>query len=138
MGFFAVLPYVDDHLGGALVGLVLGLRRQASEPVLDTLARVLWLDDGERAYMRELSGRDAARPRRRTTQMVKPQLQRLLDDLSTTPALVLDRRTDILAWNPMNPPCSPTSITHRTFDPGRAFSTPGTAQCGEARTGRSK
>lgn len=76
-------------------------RRQASEPVLDTLARVLRLDDGERAYMFELSGRDAARPRRRTTQKVQPQLRRLLDDLSTTPAVVLGRRTDILAWNAM-------------------------------------
>ncbi|MBI0376974.1 helix-turn-helix domain-containing protein [Streptomyces albiflaviniger] len=76
-------------------------RRQASEPVLDTLARVLRLDDGERAYLFELSGRDAARPRRRTAQKVHPQLRRLLDDLATTPAVVLGRRTDILAWNPM-------------------------------------
>ncbi|MGW4913751.1 helix-turn-helix domain-containing protein [Streptomyces sp. NPDC004270] len=76
-------------------------RRQASEPVLDALARVLRLDGGERAYMFELAGRDAARPRRRTTQKVQPQLRRLLDDLSTTPAVVLGRRTDILAWNPM-------------------------------------
>ncbi|MFJ4336234.1 MULTISPECIES: helix-turn-helix domain-containing protein [unclassified Streptomyces] len=76
-------------------------RRQASEPVLDALARVLRLDDGERAYLFELSGRDAARPRRRTSQKVRPQLRRLLDDLSTTPAVVLGRRTDILAWNAM-------------------------------------
>lgn len=76
-------------------------RRQASEPVLDALARVLRLDDGERAYLFELSGRDAARPRRRTSQKVQPPLRRLLDDLSTTPAVVLGRRTDILAWNAM-------------------------------------
>lgn len=76
-------------------------RRQASEPVLDTLARVLQLDDGERAYLFELSGRDAARPRRRTAQKVHPQLQRLLSDPATTPAVVLGRRTDILAWNPV-------------------------------------
>ncbi|MFF0510067.1 helix-turn-helix domain-containing protein [Streptomyces sp. NPDC004250] len=76
-------------------------RRQASEPVLDTLARVLRLDDGERAYLFELSGRGAARPRRRTGQQVQPQLRRLLDDLPTTPAVVLGLRTDILAWNPM-------------------------------------
>lgn len=63
-------------------------RRQASEPVLDTLARVLRLHNGERASMFELSGRDAARPSRRTTQKVQPQLQRPLDDLSTTPAVV--------------------------------------------------
>lgn len=28
-------------------------------------------------------------------------MRRLLADLSTTPAVVLGRRTDILAWNPM-------------------------------------
>ncbi|MET7815625.1 helix-turn-helix domain-containing protein [Streptomyces sp. NPDC005395] len=76
-------------------------RRRASEPVLDALARVLRLDDGERAYLLELSGRDTARPRRRTSQKVRPQLRRLLDDLCTTPAVVLGRRTDILAWNAM-------------------------------------
>ncbi|MFJ8542439.1 helix-turn-helix domain-containing protein [Streptomyces sp. NPDC093586] len=76
-------------------------RRQASEPVLNALARVLRPDDDERAYLFELSGRDAARPRRRTAQRVQPQLQRLLDDLATTPAVVLGRRTAILAWNPM-------------------------------------
>lgn len=69
--------------------------------MLDALARVLRLDDGERAYMFELSGKDAARPRRRTAQKVQPQLRRLLADLPTTPAVVLGRRTDILAWNPM-------------------------------------
>lgn len=53
------------------------------------------------AYLFELSGRDAARPRRRTTQQAQPQLLRLLADLSTTPAVVLGRRTDILAWNAM-------------------------------------
>ncbi|MFB7501259.1 helix-turn-helix domain-containing protein [Streptomyces sp. NPDC056161] len=76
-------------------------RRQASIPVLDTLARVLRLDDGERAYLFDLSGKDAGRPRRRTAQKVRPQLRRLLDDLPTTPAVVLGRRTDILAWNSM-------------------------------------
>ncbi|PZG23342.1 helix-turn-helix domain-containing protein [Nonomuraea aridisoli] len=76
-------------------------RRRASEPVLDTIARVLRLSDDERAYMFELSGKDAARPRRRVAQKVQPQLRRLLDDLTTTPAVVLGRRTDILAWNPM-------------------------------------
>lgn len=54
-----------------------------------------------RGILLELSGRDAARPRRRATQKVQPQLRRLLDDLFTTPAVVLGRRTDILAWNAM-------------------------------------
>ncbi|WP_328354752.1 helix-turn-helix transcriptional regulator [Streptomyces sp. NBC_00457] len=76
-------------------------RRRASEPVLDALARALRLSKDERAYLFELSGKDAGRPRRRPTQRVQPQLRRLLDDLTNTPALVLGRCTDILAWNPL-------------------------------------
>ncbi|MFF7650688.1 helix-turn-helix domain-containing protein [Streptomyces sp. NPDC007983] len=76
-------------------------RRQASEPVLDALARALRLSEDERAYLFELSGKDAGRPRRRPAQRVQPQLRRLLDDLTNTPALVLGRCTDVLAWNPL-------------------------------------
>ncbi|GHB73923.1 transcriptional regulator [Streptomyces viridiviolaceus] len=76
-------------------------RRQASQPVLDSLARILQLDDDERAYMFELAGKEATRPRRRVTQRVHPQLQRLLDELVAVPAMVLGRRMDVLAWNPM-------------------------------------
>ncbi|SDN22596.1 helix-turn-helix domain-containing protein [Streptomyces wuyuanensis] len=76
-------------------------RRQASQAVLETLAEILRLDDDERAYMFDLAGKDASRSRRRPVQRVQPQLQRLLDDLTTTPAVVLGRRMDVLAWNPM-------------------------------------
>ncbi|KAB8157887.1 helix-turn-helix domain-containing protein [Streptomyces sp. 3MP-14] len=77
-------------------------RRQASEPVLAALARVLRLDEEERAYLLELAGRGgAARPRRRAERRVQPALRRLLAELTTTPALVLGRRMDILDWNPM-------------------------------------
>lgn len=76
-------------------------RRQASREVLDIIAGVLRLDDDEREYMFELAGKDADRPRRRAPQRVEPQLERLLDDLTTTPAMVLGRRMDVLAWNPM-------------------------------------
>jgi transcriptional regulator with XRE-family HTH domain len=74
-------------------------RRLASTEVLDAIARVLGLGDDERAYMFELCGK--VRPSVRASQQVQPQLRRLLDDLATTPAVVLGRRTDILAWNPM-------------------------------------
>ncbi|MGO4615711.1 helix-turn-helix domain-containing protein [Nocardia sp. 2YAB30] len=74
-------------------------RMSASGPVLAVLAQVLHLDDDQREYLFELAGKAHIRPRRRGTQQVQPTLQRLLDDLSTTPALVLGRRTDILAWN---------------------------------------
>ncbi|MDV9197136.1 helix-turn-helix transcriptional regulator [Streptomyces sp. Wh19] len=74
-------------------------RIQASAPVLSALARVLRLDDDQRDYLFGLAGRTPTRPRRRTRQKIQPQLQRLLDDLAVTPAIVLGRRMDILAWN---------------------------------------
>ncbi|MEV5978419.1 helix-turn-helix transcriptional regulator [Streptomyces sp. NPDC052114] len=76
-------------------------RMQASASVLHTLARVLHLDDDQRAYMLELAGRPPARPARRTPQKAQPRLRRLLADLGTTPGIVLGRRMDILAWNPL-------------------------------------
>ncbi|GAV41788.1 helix-turn-helix domain-containing protein [Streptomyces acidiscabies] len=76
-------------------------RMQASAPVLDTLGRVLNLDDDQRAYLLELAGRPAACPPRRAAQKVQPRLRRLLADLGTTPGIVLGRRMDILAWNPL-------------------------------------
>ena len=76
-------------------------RMKASEPVLADLARVLRLDEDQRAYLFGLAGKNVARPRRRARQLVQPQLQRLLDDLPTTPAFVIGRRTDILGWNRM-------------------------------------
>jgi len=76
-------------------------RRQASAPVLDVLARVLHLDDDEREYLFELAGKEAERPRRQSAQKVSPQLLRVLDELTTSPALVLGRRMDILGWNRM-------------------------------------
>ncbi|SHN39500.1 helix-turn-helix transcriptional regulator [Cryptosporangium aurantiacum] len=76
-------------------------RIQASEPVLAEIARVLRLDEDQREYLYELAGKQTRRPRRLTRQRVDPQLQRLLDDLPTTPAFVIGRRTDILAWNAM-------------------------------------
>lgn len=74
-------------------------RMQASAPVLDTLARVLHLDDDERGYLFQLAGKTTVRTRRPGRQKVQPQLQRVLDDLTATPAIVQGRRGDILAWN---------------------------------------
>jgi transcriptional regulator with XRE-family HTH domain len=74
-------------------------RMQASAPVLETLARALHLDDDERGYLFQLAGKTTPRARRRGRQQVQPQLQRVLDDLTATPAIVQGRRGDILAWN---------------------------------------
>ncbi|WP_086728501.1 helix-turn-helix domain-containing protein [Streptomyces carpinensis] len=76
-------------------------RVRASAPVLATLVRALRLDDDQQSYLYELAGRtDERPPRRRAAQQVRPAMRRLLDQLTRTPALVLGRRLDILAWNP--------------------------------------
>ncbi|MFI6624696.1 helix-turn-helix domain-containing protein [Streptomyces sp. NPDC050528] len=74
-------------------------RMQASAPVLDTLARVLRMDEDERGYLFQLAGRTTVRTRRRGVQKVQPQLQRVLEDLAAVPAIVQGRRGDVLAWN---------------------------------------
>ncbi|BDH05876.1 MULTISPECIES: helix-turn-helix domain-containing protein [Streptomyces] len=71
----------------------------ASAHVLAALARALRLDEDQRTYVYGLAGKTAARPRRRTAQRVRPQWQRLLDQLTESPAMVLGRYMDILAWN---------------------------------------
>ncbi|WP_326692113.1 MULTISPECIES: helix-turn-helix transcriptional regulator [unclassified Streptomyces] len=74
-------------------------RVPASGPVLTVLARVLHLSDDQREYLFSLAGKPSNRSPRRTHQKVQPQLQRLLDDLTATPGIVLGRRMDILSWN---------------------------------------
>lgn len=74
-------------------------RIRVSAPVLGTIASVLHLDEDQRRYLFSLAGRLSAGAPRQTSQRVKPQLQRLLDDLGTTPAIVMGRRMDVLAWN---------------------------------------
>jgi len=76
-------------------------RIQPSASVLTTLARVLHLGDDQRDHLFFLAGTGAGRPRRRIVQKVRPQLRRLLDELTMTPAMVLGRSLDVLAWNPL-------------------------------------
>lgn len=71
-------------------------RVQASASVLATLARALQLSEDQQAYVYEL----AAKPfRRRPAEKTRPAMKRLLDQLASTPAMVLGRRLDIVAWN---------------------------------------
>jgi hypothetical protein len=66
--------------------------------VLITLSRALRLDEDQQAYLYQLAGK-TPRPRRRPAQQPRPALRRLLGQLTGTPAVVLGRRLDILAWN---------------------------------------
>ena len=74
-------------------------RVKASASVLVTLARALRLDEDQKLYLYELAGKTPVRSRRRQAQRVRPAMQRLLDQLTETPAFVLGKRMDILAWN---------------------------------------
>lgn len=76
-------------------------RVRASAPVLATLVRALRLDDDQESYVYGLAGRgDDRPPRRQSVQRPRPALRRLLDQLTHTPAIVLGRHLDVLAWNP--------------------------------------
>ncbi|GGK55893.1 helix-turn-helix transcriptional regulator [Streptomyces flaveus] len=73
----------------------------ASQQVLDALARVLQLDPAETAHLHNLA-RQPATPRlvRPRPERPHPRVLALLASLGeTTPAVVLGRRGDVLAWN---------------------------------------
>ncbi len=82
-------------------------RLAPSEPVAAALVGALRLDAEQADYVRLLldTSADASRsplgrPRRGST-VVRPQLLRLMAQLEHTPALVFNRRLDIIAWNPL-------------------------------------
>lgn len=73
-----------------------------SRSVLDSVARALRLDSSEHAHMMDLLENCAAPPRTAApAQGVRPALRQLLDAVGDVPALVLGRRTDVLAGNRM-------------------------------------
>jgi transcriptional regulator with XRE-family HTH domain len=71
-----------------------------SRAVLDSVARALRLDSGEQAHMTDLLEHCAESSRSPIpAQGVRPALRQLLDAVGDVPALVLGRRTDVLAGN---------------------------------------
>lgn len=80
-----------------------GRRITPSPAVVEAVGRALGLDAAGRAHLEDLIGMSAAPPRRRArpVQRVRPGLHQLLDALDGEPALVLGRRTDVLATNRM-------------------------------------
>ncbi|MUN36891.1 MULTISPECIES: helix-turn-helix transcriptional regulator [Actinomadura] len=79
-----------------------GQSTNASETVIDAIARALDLDDAERTHLHDLakparhSGRRPARP-----DAARPSTVRLINAMADVPAVVLGRRTEVLAWNPL-------------------------------------
>jgi transcriptional regulator with XRE-family HTH domain len=77
-----------------------GQSPNASREVLDALAGALRLDDAERRHLHDLAAWSRKRPGRRPApERVTPAVLQLLAALGATPALVLGRRGDVLAWN---------------------------------------
>ncbi|MEU8575291.1 helix-turn-helix domain-containing protein [Streptomyces asoensis] len=78
-----------------------GHSQGASSEVLDALAGALRLDESERRYLHGLAqvDRRRTRGRRPAPERVAPATRQLLDVMGDVPAIVLGRRTDVLAWN---------------------------------------
>ncbi len=85
-----------------LVRVEQGRTTNVSPAVLESLATALRLADDERSYLLRIAGpaRRTAAPRTGGPH-VRPQTRQLLDGLREMPAIVLGRRLDVLAWNPL-------------------------------------
>jgi transcriptional regulator with XRE-family HTH domain len=77
-----------------------GMSNNASEAIIDAIARALGLNTDERAHLFNLARpstakrRPAAKPDK-----VRPGTLRLIQSMANTPAVVLGRRSEVLAWN---------------------------------------
>lgn len=91
------------ELAGVSVDYVVRLEQarglRPSADVVEALAGALRLAPRERAYLFDLARQRPREPGRPAT-AAAPQLARLVDDLSPLPAMLLNHRYDILAWNP--------------------------------------
>ncbi len=79
-----------------------GQSTNASEAVIDSIARALNLNDDERLHLHDLA-RPAPGRRRRAAKpdRARPGTVRLINAMSAVPAVVMGRRNEVLAWNPL-------------------------------------
>ncbi|MFI6316773.1 helix-turn-helix transcriptional regulator [Nonomuraea sp. NPDC050556] len=78
-----------------------GRSDNVSDAIIDAVASALRLDRAERTHLHNLARGVRASTHREPAQEVRPGLLRLLDAIKDTPAYIVGRRTDILAWNPL-------------------------------------
>ncbi|MBT2550094.1 helix-turn-helix transcriptional regulator [Arthrobacter sp. ISL-65] len=78
-----------------------GQHVNASDAVIDSLARALALTDVERKHLVDLSGakRRTTKTMRSRPDQVRPGTKRLVDSMGCVPSVVLGKRTEVLAWN---------------------------------------
>ncbi len=89
-----------------------GRDRNPSVQVLESLARVLQLDEAGTAYLLSLGSAKPRRARRPRREAVPSGIRKLLDSL-TLPAFVEGRYFDVLAANPLATMLSPRLMTGR-------------------------
>lgn len=92
------------RLAGVSVDYVVRLEQDRgphpSPSVLGALARALRLSPAETGHLFDLAG--VARPGPgRVNDVVRPSVLRLLDRMHDLPAMLIDARTTLLAWNPL-------------------------------------
>ena len=92
------------HLAGVSVDYLVRLEQargpHPSEIVLGTLARALRLSEAECDHLFRLAGvSPPGAGRIRGT--VRPSVLRMFDRLTDVPAMLVDAKTDVLAWNPV-------------------------------------
>jgi transcriptional regulator with XRE-family HTH domain len=77
-----------------------GQSANASEPVIDAIARALGLDDDERSHLHDLAKPARTERRRRARpDAARTGTVRLIDAMAGVPAAVMGRRSEVLAWN---------------------------------------
>ena len=78
-----------------------GQSTNASEAVIDALARALELDDDERAHLHALARPTTTTKRRRPSRPdhAAPGTKRLIEAMHGIPAVIVGRRNEVLAWN---------------------------------------
>ncbi|WP_121434559.1 helix-turn-helix domain-containing protein [Actinomadura pelletieri] len=95
------LAQIAGISAGYYARLEQGLSQNASDAVLDAIARVLRLDHGERAHLYSLA-KPAPKARRRAhAERLRPGVRSMIRTISGVPALAVGRRADVLAWNPL-------------------------------------
>jgi transcriptional regulator with XRE-family HTH domain len=93
------------QLAGVSVGyytrLEQGQSPNASDAVLDAVARALHLNDEEWVHLQSLARPKPKTRRRARPEQVRPTVRQMVEAISGLPALVVGRRVDVLAWNRM-------------------------------------
>ncbi|MGW4468553.1 MmyB family transcriptional regulator [Nonomuraea sp. NPDC004354] len=89
----------EDGDADAYIRLEQGQSRNASDGVLDALARALRLDETARLY--SLARPTKARRKKIRPERLRPGLAVMIESFGMVPAYVIGRRSDVLGWNRM-------------------------------------